>query len=219
MIFIMNSKMFQDLYLVHERDKDILNTQYIIVSSRIRKRESVKNILYAYNSLYPPSEVMIKNTEEDKKEAYMDFLTKNNIGLLSSLVLLSLEKNFTIVFICTQNEWKLRHLQYIAEFIEDKFKYPVYNYKEYYKNFIKKDNEPIKVNEVKCRRKIKAWEKYFKNNQTAENMKTEKGRKLIMSDFKSKSKKKKRKILIERNLYYNGMDNSEMDEVFELFLR
>ena len=219
MIFIMNSKVFQDLYLVHERDKDILNTQYVVVSSRIRKKEATKNILWAYNALYPPSEVFMKSTDEDAKEAYMSFLEKNNVGLLSSLVLLAIDKKFTIVFICTKNEWKLKHLQYIAEFIETKFGYPVYDYKYYYKKIIKGNNEPIEVDDQRCRKRIKTRQLTFKRRKMAENMKTEKGRDIIVSDFKNLSKKEKRKILIERNLYYNGMSGSEMNEVFELFLR
>ena len=157
----MNSKTFQDHYLVHERDSDILNTQYVIVSSRIRKRQNFKNILWAYNALYPQTNVMIKSTEEDKKEAYMNFLKENNMGFLASLVLLSIDKDFTIVLMCTKNEWKLSHLQYIKEFIETEFKYPVYDYK---KCILGKEKR-VDINKQKTRKFIKNRVKKYKKEQ------------------------------------------------------
>jgi hypothetical protein len=209
----MNSKTFQNHYLVHERDSDILNTQYVIVSSRIRKRQNFKNILWAYNALYPQANVMIKSTEEDKKEAYMNFLKENNMGFLASLVLLSIDKGFTIVLICTQNEWKLSHLQYIKEFIETEFKYPVYDYKK----CILGKEKYVGVNKQKTRKFIKNRIKKYKKEQLEDSIEFSDNKEKSSKYFKEMTKTEKKKFLISHELYYNGMTQNEMNEMFDTF--
>ena len=209
----MNSKTFQDHYLVHERDSDILNTQYVIVSSRIRKRQNFKNILWAYNALYPQTNVMIKSTEEDKKEAYMNFLKENNMGFLASLVLLSIDKDFTIVLMCTKNEWKLSHLQYIKEFIETEFKYPVYDYK---KCILGKEKR-VDINKQKTRKFIKNRVKKYKKEQLEDSIEFSDNKEKSFKYFKEMTKTEKKKFLISRELYYNGMTQNEMNEMFDTF--
>ena len=209
----MNSKTFQDHYLVHERDSDILNTQYVIVSSRIRKRQNFKNILWAYNALYPQTNVMIKSTEEDKKEAYMNFLKENNMGFLASLVLLSIDKDFTIVLMCTKNEWKLSHLQYIKEFIETEFKYPVYDYK---KCILGKEKR-VNINKQKTRKFIKNRVKKYKKEQLEDSIEFSDNKEKSFKYFKEMTKTEKKKFLISHELYYNGMTQNEMNEMFDTF--
>ena len=209
----MNSKTFQDHYLVHERDSDILNTQYVIVSSRIRKRQNFKNILWAYNALYPQTNVMIKSTEEDKKEAYMNFLKENNMGFLASLVLLSIDKDFTIVLMCTKNEWKLSHLQYIKEFIETEFKYPVYDYK---KCILGKEKR-VDINKQKTRKFIKNRVKKYKKEQLEDSIEFSDNKEKSFKYFKEMTKTEKKKFLISHELYYNGMTQNEMNEMFDTF--
>ena len=48
MMFHMTSKVFQDIFLTNEKDQDILDAQYVLVSSRIRRRNAnVENIISA----------------------------------------------------------------------------------------------------------------------------------------------------------------------------
>ena len=66
MMFWMNSKTFQDDFLSNERDKDILNAQYVLVSTRIRKGDGkYKNIIAASTTLYPNNSALMKLTEDD----------------------------------------------------------------------------------------------------------------------------------------------------------
>lgn len=214
MMFWMTSKVFQNVFLDNETDNNILKAQYVIVSTRIRKSDaSFKNILSVYNILYPDTQVLIRVTDEDVRNAYFEQLEEHKT-FLASLIKGAIEENYNIIFMCTKSENKLHYLQYLSEFIFMEFGYPVYEYKSYATGAI----SLIKYNKNKVLKKCNKLIRKSKEVQYQKDIKTEKGRERIKNDFSKLSKKEMIKNLKERDLYVDGMSKKEMLETFELFL-
>lgn len=214
MMFVMNSKVFQNHFLINEKDKDILKSQYVLISTRIRKTdEKFGNVITAQNFLFPTGDVMMKLTDEDVREAYFYQLEENKV-FLATLVKGSIEKGFNIIFMCTKNEDKLHFLKYLSEYIFMEFGYPVYEYKSYVLGYSsERDYDKSKVIK-KCNKILKV----AKDQKYHENLKSDYGRAIIKNDFRQLTKKEMKKQLESRNLYTKGMTRKEMIEVFELFL-
>lgn len=210
----MNSKVFQDYFLKNESYKTILNAQYVLISSRIRKSDTkYKNIISAYNYLYPSTSVIVKMTDEDFRAEYFNQLDSNK-ALLSTLILGSINEGFNIIFLCTKNEDKLHFLKYLSEYIYMEFDYPVYEYKSYSNGKMHLIDYNPKSIVKRCNKILKKAKKL----QYEKNLTTELGRKQIKSEFSSLSKKDMKKELESRNLYTDGMSKKEMIEMFELFM-
>ena len=132
MMYYMNSKDLQNIFLKHENDKDILEAQYVLISTRIRIRntKTCKNVINCKNDLFPNP--MICNADEEHfEDAYFEQLDNNKV-LLAQLIKLSIEEKLNIFFVCTKKEDNLGYLQYLSNYIYIKFDYPVYRYKSYY---------------------------------------------------------------------------------------
>ena len=214
MMFWMNSKTFQDDFLSNERDKDILNAQYVLVSTRIRKGDGkYKNIIAASTTLYPNNSALMKLTEADIRSEYFEQLDENR-GLLATLILGSIEKKYNIIFLCTKNESKLKYLKYLSEYVFMEFDYPIYDYKKYSYNKI----GIIEIDKNKIIQKCNKILKQLKKERSKELESTKSGRMKLAQEFKSLSKKEMKKELMKRDLYIDDMSKKEMVEMFELFI-
>ena len=214
MMFWMNSKTFQDDFLSNERDKDILNAQYVLVSTRIRKGDGkYKNIIAASTTLYPNNSALMKLTEDDIRSEYFEQLDENR-GLLATLILGSIEKKYNIIFLCTKNESKLKYLKYLSEYVFMEFDYPIYDYKKYSYNKI----GIIEIDKNKIIQKCNKILKQLKKERSKELESTKSGRMKLAQKFKSLSKKEMKKELMKRDLYIDDMSKKEMVEMFELFI-
>lgn len=214
MMFWMNSKTFQDDFLSNERDKDILNAQYVLVSTRIRKGDGkYKNIIAASTTLYPNNSALMKLTEDDIRTEYFEQLDENR-GLLATLILGSIEKKYNIIFLCTKNESKLKYLKYLSEYVFMEFDYPIYDYKKYSYNKI----GIIEIDKDEIIQKCKKILKQIKKERNEELESTKMGRMKLANEFKSLSKKEMKKELMKRDLYIDNMSKKEMVEMFELFI-
>jgi hypothetical protein len=214
MMFWMNSKTFQDDFLSNERDKDILNAQYVLVSTRIRKGDGkYKNIIAASTTLYPNNSALMKLTEDDIRTEYFEQLDENR-GLLATLILGSIEKKYNIIFLCTKNESKLKYLKYLSEYVFMEFDYPIYDYKKYSYNKI----GIIEIDKAEIIQKCKKILKQIKKERNEELESTKMGRMKLANEFKSLSKKEMKKELMKRDLYIDNMSKKEMVEMFELFI-
>ncbi len=129
MLYYTNSKDFIKLFLNNEKDKDILDCQYVLISYRIRSGGSMDNVL-AYNALYPNSDVMVERDKESFREAYYRQL-KDYKSTLAILIKGSIEKKYNIIFICSKKENNVGYLGILADYIYEKFGYPVYEYSDY----------------------------------------------------------------------------------------
>ena len=213
MLFWMTSKVFRDVFLMNEDDRDILKAQYITVSTRIFRKQHAENIINGKNMLYPDPNVCMALDDEEFRDRYMNQLA-NVRPFLSTLIKGSIEEGYNIIFICTKAENKLHYLKYLAEFIYMDFNYPCYEYSNYASGaskLIKYDKK--KVLKICNKNLNKAKEKHREKQMT-----TDEGRKEIMKDYKKMKKKELEKILKGRNLYSEDMDKSDMLEMIEIFM-
>lgn len=214
MIIYMNSKTFQDMYIVEEKKKDILDAQYVLISTRIRKHsDKYKNILVAVNSLYPNSDTMSKLYSNEQKKAYFKQLD-NRIDFISLIVKASIKEDYDVVLICSKNEWKLKYMKWLAEYIMDRFGCPVYNYKKLKEGKIKK----VKFDEKKVLKKCKKHVENKFNNEIEKLSKTKQGRKQIIDKYKSLEKSDLIKLTKKEGLYKKGMSRRDMLDVLEVCL-
>ena len=214
MMFHMTSKVFQDIFLTNEKDQDILDAQYVLVSSRIRRRNAnVENIISAYSMLFPSPNVCSALDDETLKEEYYDQLAGAKT-FIATLIKGSIEEGYNIIFICTKKEGKIKFLDYLANYIYMEFGYPVYEYKKYASGALplrKYDKEKVIK---KCNKLLKrAKEENYKNQ-----LQTVNGRKQISKSIKKMKKKELIKELDKKGLYVEGMDKTEMIEMLRTFL-
>lgn len=207
MMYYLNSKTFQNYFLVNERDKDILNAQYVIISTRITVRDKNNDNIVLANMLFPDAYVCESLTDEDFEDRYMEQLDDNKV-FIATLIEGSIKEKFNIIFICTKNEWKLHYLEYISNYIYLKFKYPVYDYKYYCTG--------CKLLRYNKRKIIKKCDKILKKAQEheAEQMhNTDKGRKVLMKSYYKMSDNELKDILKENDMYKKNMKRQDMLDI------
>ena len=151
----MDSKVFQNEFLTNERDDDILEAQYVIISTRIRKKNRKwENIINAQSMLYPDTFVYSSLDEETIMDRYYSQCGKA-VAFLATLIKGSIEEGFNIIFISTKKELKVfNYLSLLATFIWLEFKCPVYNYSTYINGEELKDWDPQAVLK-KCNKVLK----------------------------------------------------------------
>ena len=213
-IYIMNGKTFKKTFL-KENPKKILDAQYVLVSSRIRRNGSSerRNIINMSKQLMP-SDCILADWRMDSDEYYFQDQyskqVKGNLALLAIIVKGVIEEKYTVVFLCSKNEWKLKYLQFIANAIENYFGYPVYNYKKlkegkiksksYNKDFVISQCDKYIAKERKKRRK--------------KLMSTKRGRKTLVNDM---SKDEMIRELKRLGLYTSDMTKKEMKDLLDYF--
>lgn len=213
-MFIMNGQTFLDKY-IHEDPELVLRTQYVIVSSLIRKAGRYENqVIVANNVLYPP-ERLILDTEDYKSEDYVieytEYLTRGALPFLATLVSYTLDNSDNIVFLCGKKEWEKRYLQILKKVVLEEFGFHIYDYKKVKsgKEKIVEDNESS-VSSI-CRKILKDAKKAREEKQLS----TDKGRQEYIEEL---DKSKLEKELKRRNLYVKSMSKSEMKETLSVFL-
>ena len=215
MIYYMHSKTFFEHFLDNESDRDILNAQYICVSTHIRRKDTkMENIICLKSILYPDTSVFNKGSFEDMRDEYHEQLSNDDATtLIAELIRGSIEDNLNIVLICTKSEWKLKYLKWLAEYIMLEFDYPVYNYLKYIQGcpLLKYDRE-------KVLKSVKPITESAQKKLFNEERKSKKGQKRIIENYRSMSKKELKKICIDEDLYYDGMSKQEMLDMLESFL-
>lgn len=131
MLYYCNSKVFQNLLLRYESYQDILDCQYVLVSTRIYTSQSMKNIINVRNILYPNAEVCMAMDDETFRDRYEKQLSENNT-FFASIIKASIEEKLNIVFLNTYKEEKnLKYLKYLSEYLYIHFGYPCYEYKHF----------------------------------------------------------------------------------------
>jgi len=136
MIYWMTSKTFRDEFLNNEKCKDILETQYVLISSRIGYSGKEENIISAKSFLFPSPHTCSAATNDEFENRYEEQL-KNNIAFFAMIIQNALIENNDIVLLCTKCENKMKFMNIIVDFIYHKFGYFIYNYKKYSKGVLK----------------------------------------------------------------------------------
>ena len=215
MIFTMSSKIFQDIFLNNETDDDILNTQYVIVSSRIRKKGSKnrKNIIIANALLYPNSDVYAETLEGRMIDRYQDQL-EDALPLFASLIKGSIEEGFNIVFLCTKKEYKhMPYLDWLAYYVYDKIGYPIYEYLSFVAGckMLKYDKKKVIK---KCNKILKeaSDKKYLKN------MMTPQGREIIRKEIDQMDKKELKKRVKKMGFDPKFLTKEQMRDILKEYM-
>jgi hypothetical protein len=210
----MHSKTFFNEFLNNESDRDILKAQYLCISTHIRKRNAqVENAICLTNKLYPGSRVLDKGSFDEMRDVYFDQLNEEALPLIAELVRGSIEDDLNVILLCTKKEWKLKYLKWLAEFIMSEFEYPVYNYCKYIQGC------PLfEYNKKKCLKKATSISEEAKQKLFDIQRKNSNGRKMILKEYKSMSKKELKALCIKEELYYEGMSKDEMLDMLEAFL-
>lgn len=213
MLYTMDSKTFQKLFIPLESAKTILHAQYVIVSTRIRlssQRAEMPNAISA-QCLFPDNNCLAKNHYEDAEFTYYEQLDKNK-GLLSNLIYFSLKHDLNIIFLCTKNEMQLKYLEWLANYILLTYHHPVYSYKEYVSGC-----ELVEFDKKEVLELCKKVKKETANEQREEMLQSEKGRKKVIESFGKMKKSQLIKELKRRHLYDKHLTKEEMIEVLECF--
>lgn len=215
LIFIINSSDFEKIFLNNEDDSFILDTQFVIVSTRIKKKSnSNENIVIATNILYPEYDFFcVEPKSELAKEGYYRQLG-NAKPFLSALIKGSIKKGYNIFFICSDNEWKtFGYLKYLKDYIIDTFSYPVYSYKKYVNGCsLYEYNEKYTLNF--CNSILKN----IKKDRYENLRRSEKGKYKLMREYKKYSRRDLIKRVKKIGVYHDGMSRSDMLDIIESFL-
>lgn len=214
MLFYLTSKVFRDVFLNNEKDQDILDAQYVLVSTRIMSKGRYSNVINAKNYIFPDPDVCMAMDDDEFRSRYLNQLNKNK-PFLSTLIKGSIEEGYNIIFMYTKQEDKgMKYLRYLSEFIYIEFGYPCYEYSKYASGA----SPLLSYNKNKvldeCNKQlIKA-----KEAQRVRNLSTDRGRKTVMKEYKDWSKKQLKEELKSRNIYSKDMSKKDMLDTIELFL-
>lgn len=202
MIFYMDANQMEKYFLPFEDDKDILESWYVLVSNRIKKRSDDgfdDNIASARSILFPNPQIA-KNHKKMGKEYYESIDTHAKV-FLASMVRASIVNKVNIFFLCTKNEAKLGFFPIIASYLEEEFGYPMYSYLEFTADICKlKDYDEMKV--------LGKVDKIIENAKEKASIAKGEGKKY----YKKKSKREIKKLAKELDVYFSGMDKKEMIE-------
>lgn len=213
MLFYMHSKTFFDLFIENEKIKDILDTQYVLVSSRIRlnNREDTDNAITAINTLYPNTKVLNQATVYDMRDAYFEQLNSNK-PLLASIALMSLRDKKNIIFLCSKREMRQEYMNWLVLWFKEVLNIDVYDYRMFVADMLI-IKSPDKTTIDKCEKIVK--KKKLKNRRDLK--RTARGKEELRRNIKTMSKKEMINELKGYGLYIEGMQKYEMIEMLELF--
>ena len=124
----MNTKTFLEDFLENEEDWVILDSYYILTSTRIRTRGKYKTIQSAASIFSPSASVLYQENPKSMKKQYMYQIDVDAKVYLATIIKGCIKKNYNIIFLCTKNESKGHYLEYIAEYVKKEFQFPMYDY-------------------------------------------------------------------------------------------
>lgn len=212
-IYIMNGDTFRNIYAKTEDPDKILKTAHVIISGRIRTIGNFEEIVMKKSSLIPSNQLLADIGSNDPvyfEREYRKEL-KEHYGFLANMVKASMKEKETIILLCSKSEWEIGYLQIISKVIEERFHYPVYNYKK-----VKTGKESSRsYNPEEVMKKVKKALKKDRITQLESKMNSVKGRSQILKEL---TEKEMRKILDSRNLYTDGMSKREMKELIRIYV-
>lgn len=215
-IFFMHGKTFLKEYIQEDPEK-VLRTQFILVSSHIRKSNKYESQVIKASFLYPSTEIILEYDDEEYKtnQQYIsDYFgeIQEHKSFFATLIKYALEENYTIVFLCGYDERKYNFLKMIQMYVDEEFNYHIYDYKKF-----KNGKEPVvkyddinsilmHCNKILKNAKKERRQKLLSNKNTREKFIDEMSKKKMVDELK------------DRDLYYDGMSKSEMKDMLDTFL-
>ena len=211
MIIYMKSSTFIDGFIQNEDDIDILTASYVCVSMSIRRKSEndLFDIIIANKTsfLYPSNIVFSAETIDDMRELYIEDLEEDCLPFLSVMIKKSIKKGQNFILICSDKEWKLQYLKWMAEFVYDYFGYPVYSYKDFVSIETLAD-----FDEKAVLNKVNKILKHAKRRNLDNMSSKEKNR-----AYKTMKTSELKKILKDKDLYNKNMSRSDMLDMLDAF--
>ena len=211
MIIYMKSSTFIDDFIQNEDDIDILTASYVCVSMSIRRKSEndLFDITLANKTsfLYPSNTIFSAETIDDMRELYIEDLEEDCLPFLSVMIKKSIKKGQNFILICSDKEWKLQYLKWMAEFVYDYFGYPVYSYKDFVSIETLAD-----FDEKAVLNKVNKILKYAKRRNLDNMSRKEKNR-----AYKTMKTSELKKILKDKDLYNKNMSRSDMLDMLDAF--
>lgn len=213
-MYFMDGKTFLTKY-IDEDPKKVLRTQFVIVSSTIRKGPKYSsNVINANAMLFPRDELIMDYDDykhnENYREEYLEML-KEHKAFFATLINYIIDSNYTIVFLCSHREKRYYYLNLIQEFLKKEFRFHMYDYKKYKDG--KEKVQKVDFTEVRylCDKALKKAKKQAKEKAFSG---SDKGKENYIASL---SKEELKRELKKRCLYEKGMTKKEMMEMLELF--
>lgn len=150
----------------------------------------------------------------DMEARYTDqLMERDNYDILLNAVRESILHETTIIFICTDTEYKhLPYMRTLKKFIENEFKYPVLIYRKW-----KKGKETYTFDRKTVLQKVNNALKESERKKFIEQHTTRKGRASLNASIENYSKKKLKSELKKLDLYTPDMTKAEMIETLQDF--
>ena len=212
-IFIMNGKTFIKEFIKTESPDKILDSQYVLISNKIRKQGKFEKQVITHPGLYPNANLIIDYDDYNEPE-YIDRYTEqveSHAAFLATIIEYVILQKETVIFLCAKTEWKYNFMQILQDYVYEKFEYPIYDYKK-----IKSGKEKevaydagttLKIcDKVKTKAAKREREKSLNNERTR------------FQYIQNMTKKQMKKELKRIGYYEEGMDKEEMIETLDLML-
>ena len=199
----MDTKTLVEDYTNDHTREEILNTEFVIVSTRIQagKEENVFK-----SGLYSERVIFALDGEYDRDfEIVYDKIMKSTemLGFIIKLMTFVLVEKRTVVLLCSPCEMKTKYIELVSNVIETLFKYPVIDYKkDKYKTF---HYDPVVV-----AKRIKKMSNYLADILLEDEDNRKKAVKMM-------SKKEMKKELKKLDMYHKDMSKSEMKDMLQTF--
>lgn len=213
-IYFMDGKTFLTDY-IDEDPRKVLRTQFVIVSSTIRKTGKWEaQVINANAQLFPSPELILDYDDYKHNEEYWlqyKEQLKESLPLFATLIKYAIEDDALIVLLCAKKEKCYKFFDVMKVFLEEEFGYRIIDYKK-----LKSGKEKIKkIDETevleKCYSILKKAKKRKKERQLSSD-------RLREQYFKEMDKKTLKKKLKKRGLYEEGMSSSDMRELLDLLI-
>ena len=215
MVYFMDGKTLITKYLVDRTPDEILDTQFVIVSSEIVKGSFTRGETEVLGSrvcngsiLMPDIAIILDHKDYEESEyakAYIEKLDHNK-GLIATLIKGYYELDCDIVFVCAHNERKYRYLNLLADYVKSEFLgFTIYDYKK--TGPLKRKSEELSDRELDILVMCDDIINDIKHDTFKKMMATRAGRRRWVQDL---SKKRVKKELKNRDEYESGMSEADM---------
>lgn len=202
MMYFMSTETLTEEYTKDHSLKEILETKFVLVSSRIKyphcdnvipSKLYDEKLIFAMYGDKDDYKIIQKGIEDsvDKIKEVMRFVTR------------SLINDERIVFLATNNEMKTGYLKVVAKVISDMFEYPVIDYK-------KDRKKDFFYDSVVVAKRLK----FYEDSLIDFALSTEYGRRMALRLMNKKDMKKELKKI---GMYSKTMSKSEMRDTLKVY--
>lgn len=204
MICFMSTKTFLNQFTSDFNSKEILECNYIPVSTRIRFNDEIQVMkcpLYSEKAIFA-----LTGEKTDEEMIYRElFKDPKKLVFLTDMMTYAIIEERNIILLCSVNEMKTGYLEILCKVISEIFEYPIIDYKKH-----RKELDSFSYNPTVVAKKIKK----VKNTITKLLYQSKDNRNKALKYMDKKDMKKELKKL---NMYTKNMSKSEMVDLLKFY--